>query len=127
MRHARRTDEPQRRGGAEMGESAATNCKMRIAKCKLQIEDIRFLFASSRLCGSLYLCVAVLFSSFSQAADVDDSVLKSESDRIAAAVKAIPSVLAIFAAGGQGGGSGVVITPDGYALSNFHVTKPCGN
>jgi serine protease Do len=28
---------------------------------------------------------------------------------------------------GQGGGSGVVITPDGYALSNFHVTKPAGD
>jgi S1-C subfamily serine protease len=69
----------------------------------------------------------VLFSSFSHAADVDDAVLKSEKDRIAAAAKAIPSVLAIFADGGQGGGSGVVITPDGYALTNFHVARPCGD
>ncbi len=27
---------------------------------------------------------------------------------------------------GQGGGSGVVISPDGYALTNFHVALPCG-
>ena len=33
----------------------------------------------------------------------------------------------MFAAGGQGGGSGVVISADGYALTNFHVAQPCGN
>ena len=27
---------------------------------------------------------------------------------------------------GHGGGSGVLISPDGYALTNFHVTAPCG-
>ncbi len=32
-----------------------------------------------------------------------------------------------MAPGGGGGGSGVVITKDGYALTNFHVAKPCGN
>ena len=41
--------------------------------------------------------------------------------------KASRSVLAIFDPAGQGGGSGVVISADGYALSNFHVTHPCGN
>ena len=40
--------------------------------------------------------------------------------------KAAPSVLAIFVPGGQGGGSGVIISPDGYALTNFHVARPCG-
>ena len=41
--------------------------------------------------------------------------------------KASHSVLAIFDPAGQGGGSGVVISADGFALSNFHVTHPCGN
>src|SRR5262249_8583787 len=58
---------------------------------------------------------------------VDEAVVQAETDRIAAVDKAVPSVLAIFAPGGQGGGSGVVISPDGYALTNFHVAKPCGN
>jgi serine protease Do len=58
---------------------------------------------------------------------VDASVLQAEAQRIAAVKKATVSVLAIFAPGGQGGGSGVVISPDGYALSNFHVVKPCGD
>jgi S1-C subfamily serine protease len=40
--------------------------------------------------------------------------------------KAKDSVLAVFVATGQGGGSGVVITPDGYALTNFHVAHECG-
>jgi S1-C subfamily serine protease len=44
------------------------------------------------------------------AADVDPAVLKAESERIT----------------GRGGGSGVVISPDGFALTNFHVTRPCG-
>jgi serine protease Do len=57
---------------------------------------------------------------------VDPDVLKAEQARIAAVNKAMPTVLAIFSPGGQGGGSGVVISPDGYALTNFHVARPCG-
>ena len=41
--------------------------------------------------------------------------------------KAKDTVVAVFAAGGQGGGSGVLISADGFALTNFHVAKPCGN
>src|SRR5262249_54958429 len=57
---------------------------------------------------------------------VDPAVIQAEQARIAAVEKASPSVLAIFVPGGQGGGSGVVISPDGYALTNFHVARPCG-
>ncbi len=59
--------------------------------------------------------------------DVDDAVLTAERERVAVVAKASEAAVAIFAAGGQGGGSGVVITPDGYALSNFHVTKGSGD
>jgi serine protease Do len=60
------------------------------------------------------------------AAELDPAVVKIEADRIAAVEKATPSVVAIFANEGNGGGSGVLVTADGYALSNFHVTKPAG-
>jgi len=55
------------------------------------------------------------------------AVLEAEAARIAVMDKAKDAVLAMFASNGKGGGSGVVITPDGYALTNFHVAKPCGN
>jgi len=56
----------------------------------------------------------------------EQAVLDAEARRIAVMDEAKDSVLAIFPANGQGGGSGVVISPDGYALSNFHVVLPCG-
>ena len=59
-------------------------------------------------------------------AAVDEAVLEAEQQRIAVVDRARQAAIAIFARGGQGGGSGVVISPDGYALSNFHVTKPAG-
>ncbi len=62
-----------------------------------------------------------------RAAGVDPAVLRAESQRIAVIAKAKDSVLAIFSAAGGGGGSGVLISPDGYALTNFHVARPCGN
>jgi len=34
--------------------------------------------------------------------------------------------VAIFANGGQGGGTGVLISEDGFAITNFHVVQPTG-
>jgi len=83
--------------------------------------------SAGRNIGIVAALVAGLTNWAVSAADVEQSVLAAESERIAAVKKATPSVLAIFARGGQGGGSGVVISPDGFALTNFHVVKPCGN
>src|SRR5262245_2997488 len=60
------------------------------------------------------------------AQDVDQAVKAAEAKRIAAIEKARPSVVAIFGPGGQGGGSGVLIDKDGYALTNFHVVEGSG-
>ncbi len=52
-----------------------------------------------------------------------------EQVRIVQIEKTMQSVIAVFPAGGGGpigGGSGVVVSPDGYALTNFHVVQPCG-
>ena len=58
-------------------------------------------------------------------AAVPAQVLAAEAKRVAAIEKMAASTLAIFSdTKGQGGGSGVVISPDGYALTNFHVCNP---
>ncbi len=61
------------------------------------------------------------------AIDVPQPVLDAQQQRIEVIQQAMQSAVSIFANEGQGGGSGVVITPCGYALSNFHVTKPAGD
>ncbi len=80
--------------------------------------------------GTLGLCGMGLPGAL-RGQDVDKRVLEAEQQRIAVVEKVRPSVVAIFMPGGQGGGSGVLISKDGYALSNFHVvgslrTMQCG-
>ena len=70
--------------------------------------------------------ILLLCTSSVPAADVPSSVLSAQAKRIAAIRKASASTVMVFAAGGKGGGSGVLISPEGYALSNFHVVKPAG-
>ena len=77
--------------------------------------------------GAGFLSLFLLAAAGAHAAQPPAEVLAAESQRIAVMAKASGSVLAIFDPAGQGGGSGVVISADGYALSNFHVTHPCGN
>jgi S1-C subfamily serine protease len=59
-------------------------------------------------------------------ADALKKVKEDEAKRVAVIEKVLPSVAAVFAAGGQGGGSGVLISDDGYALTNFHVVQGSG-
>jgi len=61
------------------------------------------------------------------AASVDPAVLRAEAERVAVMENAKAPVLAIFSPSGEGGGAGVVISPDGYALTNFHVAFPSGS
>ncbi len=81
---------------------------------------------NSRLAFAFFLA-SCLSPHLARAADVPQPVLDAEKQRIAAIAKATKSAVAVFANGGNGGGSGVVITPDGYALTNFHVVQPAGN
>jgi len=57
---------------------------------------------------------------------VNQAVLDAEAKRIEVIKGAKEAVVAIFGSDGEGGGSGVVISSDGYALTNFHVVAPCG-
>ena len=57
--------------------------------------------------------------------DVPAAVHEAQQQRIVTIEKASQAAVAIFA-GEAGGGSGVLISPDGYALTNFHVVQPAG-
>ncbi len=56
----------------------------------------------------------------------DTSVLAAESRRIETIARISLPTIAIFESSGQGGGSGVLISKDGFAITNFHVVQPCG-
>lgn len=79
-------------------------------------------------CDSLrvaILAAVVLVAQPVAAIDVDPVVLDAEAKRIAVIEQASATAVAIFA-GDSGGGSGVLVSPDGYALTNFHVVEPAG-
>ena len=58
---------------------------------------------------------------------LDPRIEEAEDRRVEAIERALPATVSIFVPGGGGGGSGVLISPDGYALTNFHVTSPAGS
>jgi S1-C subfamily serine protease len=60
------------------------------------------------------------------AEDLPPMLKDAEEKRAAVIEKVKPSVVAIFSAGGNGGGSGVLIDEEGYALTNFHVVQGSG-
>ena len=59
--------------------------------------------------------------------ELDQRLVEQEKQRIATIATARAAAVCIFSTDGNGGGSGVVISPDGFALTNFHVVQPCGN
>src|SRR5438874_762373 len=84
-------------------------------------------FVNSRFILFLGLILAgVAIALPGSAQDVNPAVKSAEAQRVAVIEKARPSVVAIFGPGGQGGGSGVLIDKDGYALTNFHVVEGAG-
>ncbi len=50
-----------------------------------------------------------------------------EQARILVLERISPSVVCVMPPNGQGGGSGVLISPDGFAITNYHVTSGSGN
>ena len=54
-------------------------------------------------------------------ADALARVEADQADRVAVVERAIPAVCAVMPVHGEGGGSGVIIDPLGFVLTNFHV------
>ncbi|MEX2287105.1 MAG: trypsin-like peptidase domain-containing protein [Planctomycetaceae bacterium] len=78
--------------------------------------------------ATIFSAVLLFAAAWCQSAlAVDSAVLQAQQQRIAVIEKVAPAVTAIFGPAGGGGGSGVVISADGYALSNFHVTGSAGD
>ena len=72
--------------------------------------------------------MAIIGMMFLQSVHAADSgVLAAQQARVEIVRQVASSVVAIFSADGNGGGSGVLVSADGYALSNFHVTSACGD
>lgn len=81
--------------------------------------------------GRFSLVVASALAIFGQpcaafAVDVADEVLQAERKRVAVLERIIPSVVSVFSLAGDNGGSGVLISSDGEALTNFHVVAGLG-
>ncbi len=55
-----------------------------------------------------------------------ERVLQAQSERVEVMRRASLATVAVHGSDGQGGGSGVCISPDGYVLTNFHVSSPFG-
>ena len=59
------------------------------------------------------LAAVVLLALSARGQELDKRVVDAEAARVAVVNKVKPAVVAIFSAGGQGGGSGVLISNDG--------------
>jgi S1-C subfamily serine protease len=56
-----------------------------------------------------------------------ETVLAAQRARIEAMKRASYATVAVHSKDGEGGGSGVCISADGYVLTNFHVSSPFGH
>ena len=74
-----------------------------------------------------FLCGLLGEASFcrAQTDELPVALQKSQQARIDAIAKASRSAVGVFGPGSHGGGSGVVISADGYALTNYHVVQSC--
>ena len=71
------------------------------------------------------LAAAALVATAGRGEGVDRAVLDAQRERVETIRRAAATAVAIVA-GESGGGSGVHISRDGYAATNFHVVQPAG-
>lgn len=81
---------------------------------------------AKRLCGGLFLFGSLVLLPGVLRADVADAVVAAEQSRVDVLKRIVPSVVCVFSRAGDNGGSGVLISSDGEALTNFHVVAGLG-
>ena len=80
--------------------------------------------AKGQRCGAIGFVLVFWLAISSPAAE--PQVREAELKRVEVIERVAPTVVAVFAKGGAGGGSGVLISKDGFALTNFHVVSGLG-
>lgn len=83
-------------------------------------------FAALGLALTIGLVSHLFPAATAQPPQVDKAVLAAEADRVALIKKVSPAVVSVCVYGGDVMGSGVLIDPEGYALTNVHVTEALG-
>ncbi len=83
---------------------------------------VAFALLLTRQAGS----TCCLSCSFARSANAQQTVLEREAARVETLRRIAPSIVCVMDPKGQGGGSGVLISADGYAISNYHVTSGAG-
>ena len=88
--------------------------------------------SASKMNATFYLSALTLLVFFhslavAQKPEVDQRLLDAQERRISAIAKATRSTISVLAPKSQGGGSGVIISSDGYALTNYHVVESNGS
>ncbi len=79
----------------------------------------------SRPAGGTYLLLLFLFATITPA-NAQQTVVEREAARVETLRRISPSIVCVMDPKGQGGGSGVLVSADGYAISNYHVTSGSG-
>jgi len=84
-------------------------------------------FPASRTWNWLHIAlISFTLISIVAPAAAQQTVIAREAARVETLRRISPSIVCVMDPKGQGGGSGVLISADGYAISNYHVTSGSG-
>ena len=73
-----------------------------------------------------YLLLILCIVACAAPAVAQQTIIQREAARVETLRRISPSIVCVMDPKGQGGGSGVLISADGYAISNYHVTSGSG-